>query len=484
MSTKEGKVRAPDNSSRARPIGLRASLSINYVGPIAGCLDLAIIVLAAVGSAAIYHAIVLGTGSNGSDYAAIGGVCFLNFAVIGAARGAYQVDSLLHFRRQAWEVSVTWVVVVTLSLTFLFAMKVGGQVSRGAVGTFFGIGLVALLAWRRLLGRWMARALEAGRLGARHVVLIADRDELNESDTVHLLRSAGYATAACITYGPNESAKALDELVDKVVHVSRDEPVDAVIILANWSEMRTFEQLASSLRILPLPVYLLPDHRSARLLKDGMRTIAGLHVAQVQRAPLSMSERLEKRLFDVALASVGLVLLSPLLVMVALLVKLGSPGPVFFRQTRLGFNGRAFSILKFRSMTVSEEGPIVIQATRGDGRITSLGRLLRRTSIDELPQLWNVLKGDMSIVGPRPHAVAHDVEYEKSIRSYAFRHNVKPGLTGWAQVNGLRGETPTLDLMHRRIEYDLYYINNWSAWLDILIVLLTVRHIINDPNAF
>jgi lipopolysaccharide/colanic/teichoic acid biosynthesis glycosyltransferase len=153
---------------------------------------------------------------------------------------------------------------------------------------------------------------------------------------------------------------------------------------------------------------------------------------------------------------------------------LDSAGGVIFRQARRGFNGRPFNIWKFRSMTASENGDCVLQATRQDARVTRIGKLLRRTSMDELPQLWNVLRGEMSLVGPRPHALAHDSYYDQMISNYAYRHHMKPGLTGWAQVNGLRGETPTIGLMEKRVEYDVWYVSNWSIWLDVRILVRTV----------
>jgi undecaprenyl-phosphate galactose phosphotransferase/putative colanic acid biosynthesis UDP-glucose lipid carrier transferase len=168
----------------------------------------------------------------------------------------------------------------------------------------------------------------------------------------------------------------------------------------------------------------------------------------------------------------------------AILIKLDSRGPIFFLQKRDGFNGQTFDIFKFRTMRVLENGPVVTQATRNDPRVTRLGRWLRRSSIDELPQLFNVIRGDMSLVGPRPHATSHNSEYEKLIANYAFRHHVKPGLTGWAQVNGYRGETRQIEQMRRRIEHDLWYIDNWSLWLDLRIVLQTVLVALRQDTAF
>jgi exopolysaccharide biosynthesis polyprenyl glycosylphosphotransferase len=180
------------------------------------------------------------------------------------------------------------------------------------------------------------------------------------------------------------------------------------------------------------------------------------------------------RVLDIAGAAMGLLVLAPLLVFIALLIRLDTPGPVLFRQTRKGLNGQVFRIYKFRTMRVLEDGAVVRQATRGDARVTRIGRILRSTSLDELPQLLNVLSGEMALVGPRPHALAHDEFYSREISGYDQRFRVKPGITGWAQVNGARGETPTLDHMRRRIELDLWYVQHKSIALDLTILARTV----------
>jgi undecaprenyl-phosphate galactose phosphotransferase/putative colanic acid biosynthesis UDP-glucose lipid carrier transferase len=205
---------------------------------------------------------------------------------------------------------------------------------------------------------------------------------------------------------------------------------------------------------------------------------------ELQRAPLSRMELAVKRGFDLALATLGSIFFLPILVMAAIAIKLESPGPLIFKQRRRGFNGREFTIYKLRTMTVLEDGPYIRQAERNDRRITRIGGFLRRTSIDELPQLFNVLMGDMSLVGPRPHAVAHDDQYSTCIANYAFRNHVKPGLTGWAQVNGLRGETARINLMKRRVQHDIWYINNWSLWLDMWIVVRTCFVTVWEKNAY
>jgi undecaprenyl-phosphate galactose phosphotransferase/putative colanic acid biosynthesis UDP-glucose lipid carrier transferase len=190
-----------------------------------------------------------------------------------------------------------------------------------------------------------------------------------------------------------------------------------------------------------------------------------------------------KRVVDAMAAGVALLVLLPLFLSIALLIRLDSRGPVLFRQTRIGLNGRKFVILKFRTMNVLEDGPDIRQATKNDDRVTRIGRWLRATSIDELPQLLNVVAGEMSLVGPRPHAVAHDIQYRSLIAGYSQRHDVKPGITGWAQVCGFRGETPSVELMEKRVEHDLWYVEHWSFWLDFKIVLQTAAALMRPQNA-
>jgi putative colanic acid biosynthesis UDP-glucose lipid carrier transferase len=201
-------------------------------------------------------------------------------------------------------------------------------------------------------------------------------------------------------------------------------------------------------------------------------------------SPFSGASGLVKRASDIVCALAILVLISPLLALLALCVKLSSPGPVLFKQRRYGLDGEDIVVYKFRSMTVTEDGEAIRQCVRDDRRLTRLGALMRRTSLDELPQFINVLQGRMSIVGPRPHAVAHNELYRKLIKGYMQRHKVRPGLTGWAQVNGLRGETPTLELMQARVEHDLYYLRNWSLGLDLYIMAKTVWVVLRGDNAY
>jgi undecaprenyl-phosphate galactose phosphotransferase/putative colanic acid biosynthesis UDP-glucose lipid carrier transferase len=217
--------------------------------------------------------------------------------------------------------------------------------------------------------------------------------------------------------------------------------------------------------------------RSGALLKAGED-----HLGTQER---SISRRLFlKRAFDIIGAFLLLVVLAPPFILAAIATKLDSPGPILFSQRRRGFGGRTFACWKFRTMSVLEDGEgVITQAIRLDQRVTRIGRFLRRTSIDELPQLFNVLKGDMSLVGPRPHALAHDAHFETLVEQYSNRYLFRPGITGWAQVNGFRGETATVDALERRLELDLFYVNNWSIGLDIRIILKTLTTLVTDRNA-
>jgi exopolysaccharide biosynthesis polyprenyl glycosylphosphotransferase len=233
-------------------------------------------------------------------------------------------------------------------------------------------------------------------------------------------------------------------------------------------------EFTTSLGELPLGVHIVPVEELHALASLQIAKFDGLQTIQVCRPPLSMLDLCIKRTFDIIAATIGLIVLSPLFLIISIAIRLDSPGPVFFRNTRHGFNNEPIRVLKFRSMTTVEDGESFTQATRNDPRVTRIGQIIRQTNIDELPQLINVLRGEMSLVGPRPHATAHNALFSAVITPLSRRHNVKPGITGWAQVNGYRGATDVLEKMQRRIEYDLYYIDNWSFLFDLKIIMMTL----------
>ena len=243
-------------------------------------------------------------------------------------------------------------------------------------------------------------------------------------------------------------------------------------------------ELLDALKDTTASVYFVPDMFVTDLIQGRTDSVCGLPVISVCETPFRGPAGVLKRMSDVALASLILVLISPIMLAIGIAVKLGSPGPVIFRQRRYGLDGEEIVVYKFRSMTVTEDGGTIVQARKDDSRVTRVGALLRRTSMDELPQFINVLQGRMSIVGPRPHAVAHNEQYRQLIKSYMVRHKVRPGITGWAQVNGFRGETDSLEKMEGRIRYDLDYLRNWSLRLDLFIIFKTVRLVFQDSRAY
>ncbi|MGM3161101.1 undecaprenyl-phosphate glucose phosphotransferase [Dickeya undicola] len=262
--------------------------------------------------------------------------------------------------------------------------------------------------------------------------------------------------------------------VDELIRLARKGDLDKIYVSFSLQEAELINHLMSALTDTTCTVMLVPDILAFNVLQSRSDIINGIPVVSLYDSPMSGVNRLLKRLEDIVTASIITVLISPLLLGIALLVKLTSKGPVIFRQRRYGMDGKAIEVWKFRSMTVMENGDTVIQASKDDKRVTPVGAFLRRTSLDELPQFINVIRGEMSIVGPRPHAVAHNEQYRKLIKGYMLRHKMKPGITGWAQINGWRGETDTLEKMEKRVEYDLFYIENWSVWLDIKIIFLTI----------
>ncbi|MEQ1637887.1 MAG: undecaprenyl-phosphate glucose phosphotransferase [Methylococcales bacterium] len=260
--------------------------------------------------------------------------------------------------------------------------------------------------------------------------------------------------------------------------------VKVVYIALSMTEQSRIHFLLDELRDTTVSLYYLPDVFMSDMIQSRLFTIEGIPLISLCESPFIGKKALTKRFSDVVLSALILVLISPLLVLIALGVKLSSPGPVLFKQLRYGLDGEAIEVYKFRSMTVCENHGEITQATRNDSRITRFGLFLRTKSLDELPQFINVLQGRMSIVGPRPHAVAHNELYRTQIKGYMIRHKVKPGITGWAQVNGYRGETDTIEKMEKRIEYDLDYLRHWSLSLDILIIFKTLGVVVKDENAY
>jgi undecaprenyl-phosphate galactose phosphotransferase/putative colanic acid biosynthesis UDP-glucose lipid carrier transferase len=333
----------------------------------------------------------------------------------------------------------------------------------------------------------LRRAIDQGAIHGRRIVIIGTAEELAFVRPGDLLFLCGLDEIGRVLLPQSDGGDRCQlqtEAVAQALEHARAASAEEIILALPWGNKSQLESVRDRLRLTPLPVRLLPDHSVQAILNYRTWRTQQIPLIEIQRVPLSAPERIAKRALDVFVAAFAFACLLPLMLLVASAIRIGSQGPAIFRQRRKGFNGREFIIYKFRTMTVMEDGHAIVQACRSDARITRLGRLLRQTSIDELPQLYNVLRGDMSLVGPRPHAVAHDNEYSQVIANYAFRHHVKPGITGWAQVNGFRGATPQLEQMANRIELDLWYINNWTLRLDLQILARTSFDLVHGHNAY
>ncbi|MEZ5645336.1 MAG: undecaprenyl-phosphate glucose phosphotransferase [Burkholderiaceae bacterium] len=407
--------------------------------------------------------------------------------------GVYRSNS--SFARKALTLAKAWSLAFGFLLVVGFATKQTDFFSRLLLGQLYvaGYALQVLLHFfsREIQTRIMRRAVPAenvlivgtGQLARYLQGKISNNPWLNQrvvgclelpeehhhtsgKPTTSLYQSSDFANL--------QEPDVVGHLVDMLSIIDRHD-VRTVYFAIPLGDSNLIEDMYFQLLDRHVAVHWVPDIFSLLLVNHSVREMAGLPVLTLSETPLTGTRLLLKAVEDRVIASLVLLLISPLLLVIALAIKLDSPGPVFFRQARKGWSGKTFHIWKFRSMYVHQpEAGVVQQATRNDPRITRVGGFLRKTSLDELPQVFNVLRGEMSLVGPRPHAVQHDEEYSKRIDAYFARHNIKPGITGLAQVRGLRGETSAIESMQQRIEADIEYINNWSLWLDLTILVRTL----------
>lgn len=420
----------------------------------------------------------------------VGPVAALLYVLIGHSTGFYDLGQVLsRTKRDAGRIFIRWSLVGLFLTLLAFLMKSGAAFSRGSVICFGVLAFILLLVSRRFSKRWVATVVADHQVQGRRAVLLGTRDELASLGSEELLERHGVSEVDRVTFsseGNGGLSMTTDELssLERAIASARDLAVDEIVLALPWSDTRKLELVRDGVRISPLPVQLLPDRRIRAISANPSFHVESSLSVEIQRGPLSRTEQVTKRLVDLVGASLGLIVFAPLMIISAIAIKLDSSGPIFFRQRRNGFNGNQFSIFKFRTMTVLEDGPTLVQACRFDPRVTRVGRLLRRSSIDEVPQLLNVLRGEMSLVGPRPHALAHDSHYGDLLSDYAFRNHVKPGITGWAQVKGHRGETLHVEQMKGRIDCDLWYINNWSMALDLKIILLTCVALMRQRDVY
>jgi Undecaprenyl-phosphate glucose phosphotransferase len=449
--------------------------------------DIALIVAMSCLTGVAYHLAAYSDPGNIASFVRVGVLAACIFAVSNVFRGEYRLPNFFSFKPHAQRTIQLWNVTLICLLALGFLAQSSVDYSRGWVVLFYFATLAALIVERFVIVRVTALARAAGLISAQQIFLIGTGAQIGAFLQHYEPWRLGINIVGCRFITPVAAAApqaerraTLDhDLAEAVAGVRALEP-DAIFLLVPWSATETIERCAETFLTLPVEIHLGAEQILHKFEAVELFRFGPLASLQLTRLPLSRFEVVLKRAFDLVFAALALIALTPLLVVVAILIKLDSPGPVFFVQRRYGFNQQPFRIIKFRTMRTLDDGAVIRQASANDPRVTRIGRWLRRWNIDEVPQLFNVLTGDMSLVGPRPHALSHDREYARRISLYARRHNVKPGITGWAQIHGYRGETDTDEKMRNRVEHDLFYIDNWSLWLDLKIIARTVL----SPRAY
>ncbi|MBV8652548.1 MAG: undecaprenyl-phosphate glucose phosphotransferase [Alphaproteobacteria bacterium] len=404
--------------------------------------------------------------------------------------GLYRLPGLTAGHLKLGKLAASWSIVVLGLIVIGFFFKVSSDFSRFWIGVWFAAALAAMVLVRGALWLRARRWVAQGRL-ARNVAIVGGGDlgmrliaALRRPDEENINIIGVFDDRS----GPRVAGAPKIGTIDDLVTYSRYNRVDQIVVALPWAAEERITQILCKLRMLPVDIGLAPDLVGIRVSHAGFAHLGGVPLLTVCKKPLADWHSVIKTIEDRTLAIGLLIFLLPLFGLVSLAIKLSSPGPVFFRQRRYGFNNHTIAVYKFRTMYdhLRDEKAERL-ATRGDPRITRVGAFLRKTSIDELPQLINVLKGEMSIIGPRPHALsakAADRLYEHVVAEYAARHRVKPGITGWAQVKGWRGETDTVEKIQKRVEHDLYYIENWSFVFDMKILVLTFFALLKADNAY
>ena len=421
-------------------------------------------------------------------------VCFaLGFYVVARYSGLYQSWRVQAFSQEAFVVLKSFILVFVILLVAGFILHITDTYSRIVVGIWMLLSPTFLLSFRIVVRTFLRIKRSSGR-NTRNVAIagagslgIALADSIEQSPWMGIHVSGFYDDKEAT--GPiYKNAGGLDIPVigglDQLVLDAKGGTFDNIYVALPMRAEKQMKNLIHSLADSSASVHYVPDIFTFNLMNSRMRQIGGIPTISVYDTPFDGFGRFIKRVLDLFLSLIILFIIALPMLIIYCAIKLDSPGPVIFKQRRYGLSGDTFWVWKFRSMSALDNGEHIQQASKGDKRITRLGSFLRKSSLDELPQFINVLQGNMSIVGPRPHAVAHNELYRHEIDQYMLRHIVKPGITGWAQVNGWRGETDTADKMEKRIEFDLHYIRNWSIILDIKIIFLTIFKGFVNKNAY
>lgn len=467
-----GDNRRPIVVRHANP-GIRAFFAL-----LAPALDICAILIAASAAGSVYHHLYYGSPAVAETQLRMGALIALLLIVPNILRAEYELPNYLTTDGHLLRVFKQWNIAFLFGMSFVFFSKTGDVFSRGSFIFFYLSGFL-MLAGARVLSVALVRQLSRnGPMLARRVFVVGADTEVLSFVSRHWPLSQSVQIVGLANISPQAIAggdgQTLERELQGAVARARLSDPDDVFVLIDRDHSTAIDCAIDRFLTIPASIHLGSERMLERFTDAKVSKIGEISLLSLTRRPLSGPEIALKRMFDIVASGLAIVFLAPFALVVAALIRLDSAGPVFFLQQRYGFNQKPFRIIKFRTMTAMDDGATVRQAQVDDPRITRVGHFLRRWNIDELPQILNVLRGEMSLVGPRPHALAHDHHFMQRIALYARRHNVKPGITGWAQVNGFRGETDTDDKMRGRVEHDLHYIDNWSMTLDLKIILLTL----------
>jgi Undecaprenyl-phosphate glucose phosphotransferase len=476
-----------DKSGHLAP-SRRTTFSCESIPYLLSTADASIILLSSIVSGVAYQWSIGNAAPSLLPHCAVGLLASFIHILRLSGSGYYDFQNAAKPRVESVEIIVAWITTGLLLAFFAFLLKIGVAYSRGAFVIFFFLAPLGLIAVRKISKVLLKKAIARGLVGRRDIILIGDPGELSVLEPMDLLAffGAGHVNRFILSKDEDPLARASNDIrvINSVANFVREHNSGEILLAVPWTDTARIEFLRDHIKVLPVSIRLLPDMGVRSLTGFSSSARQNVVTVEILGAPLSSIEQGVKRGGDLLLAGLALVFFLPMMLLTAIAIKLDGPGPVIFRQYRKGFNGKQFVMFKFRTMTVQENGEQVKQAQRNDPRVTRIGKLLRAASIDELPQLLNVMSGEMSLIGPRPHALAHDSYFENVLSDYAFRHHVKPGITGWAQCNGARGATPTVEHIQNRVKLDLWYINNWSLWLDLQILVKTFFEILRKRNAY
>ncbi|WP_020175986.1 undecaprenyl-phosphate glucose phosphotransferase [Methyloferula stellata] len=426
----------------------------------------------------IYQFVGLGQPSTMDAGIGIGLIATLIYICLAHAAELYRLPAFLNPQRHVSEIVAIWAACLLSLAAILYLFEINTGLSRGSLIAFSSLGLPILLGGRLSVAETIRSRIEKGGITGRPVIAIGDADELDALSPSCLFHEFGMQEVGRIVVDPytssNSESVGRSIAIEEALTMARQRKAVELIVAVPPEERRLLLEIYDGLRHSPLPVRLMPDKSLRGLLqRQNGRTASPMPMIRLQNAPMTWLQKSLKRFMDLALSALGILILLPLFAIIAILIKLDSSGPVIFRQHRNGFDQKPFTIYKFRTMRVLEDDETITQVQKEDPRVTRIGRFLRRSSADELPQFLNVFKGNMSLVGPRPHAIFLDTQYRRTVDAYCFRHHFKPGITGWAQVNRARGEAKRIEQIQHRIELDLWYIDNWSILLDMRILWRT-----------